>query len=418
VSSCRFVLAALLAITTPLHPGGAFAFQRSPASTYLTRLARTTPVQPANEVRALWVVRDALRSVAAVDRMIDFAIQTRFHLLFVQVRGRGETYYRSSIEPPARDLELPLDDFDPLEYLLIRARRAGISVHAWVNVFYVWSDPNADPPEGHVVSRHPDWLLSSPDGVRQDARGVRWWQQDGIEGYYLSPARPEVRAYTASVVRELVSRYAVDGVHLDYVRYPGLGYTYGADARTEFALRWGIDPLELGKSAGLLREDFTSTLDSIYVDARVAGVDSAVAAIRAVTGELPLSAAVVANDVVARAEKAQDWVGWLRRGLVDFVAPMAYADTPQELERRLRYFHRVVGRDRLLIGVGVYDGRDRFLAETVPLIRGAGASGFALFSYNALAENPFSAAFLEEAILSTLPEEPGETTGDDEEREP
>lgn len=413
------ILLAVL-VLSPLPTGGAFALQtvEPRQRNYLPKLRATTTIQPANEVRALWVVRDALRSVASVDRMVDFAIQARFHLLFVQVRGRGDAYYRSSIEPPARDLEAPLDDFDPLEYLLIRCRRAGISVHAWVNVFYVWSDPDSDPPEGHVVARHPEWLLSSPQGVRQDERRVEWWQQDGIEGYYLSPARPEVHAYTANVVRDLVSRYALDGVHLDYVRYPGRGYTFGPELRTRFALEWGIDPLAVAAAGenlvSVLGPDAVAVMDSIYVEWRVAHVDSAVSAIRAVTGDLPLSAAVVADDVVGRREKGQDWIGWLRRDLVDFVVPMAYADTPAGIAQRLRYFHNMVGRDRVLIGLALYDGRDSYLGETIPLVRERGAVGFCLFSYNVLADNPFAAAFIEESVFSSLPVEE-ETTGNDEE---
>jgi uncharacterized lipoprotein YddW (UPF0748 family) len=285
-------------------------------------------------------------------------------------------------------------------------------------VFYVWSDPASEPPDGHVVALHPEWLLSSPDGVRQDQRRVEWWQQDGIEGYYLSPAKPEVRAYIAEVVRDLVTRYAVDGVHLDYVRYPGRGYTFGPDVRTRFALEWGIDPLDIGNSRGeiesVLGPDAVAVLDSIYVEWRVSQVDSTVSAIRAVTGDLPLSAAVVADDVVGREEKGQDWVGWLRHEMVDFVVPMAYADTPAGIESRLRYFHNVVGRDRVLIGLALYDGRDSYLAETIPLIRGRDAAGFSLFSYNVLADNPFAAAFIEESVFSTLPREE-ETMESDEE---
>jgi uncharacterized lipoprotein YddW (UPF0748 family) len=414
-----FVFASFL--IAPLPTGGAFAFQSTQLSTqrYLQQLRTTTTVQPANEIRALWVVRDALRSVETIDRMVDFAIQARFHLLFVQVRGRGDAYYRSTVEPAARDLELPIDDFDPLEYLLIRCRRAGISVHAWVNVFYVWSDPDTAPPGSHVVVQHPDWLLSSASGVRQDQRSVEWWQQDGIEGYYLSPAKAEVRAYTADVVRDLVSRYPLDGIHLDYVRYPGRGFTFGEEVRTRFALEWGIDPINIGSSreemALVLGHDAVAVLDSIYAEWRVEHVDSAVSAIRSVTGDLPLSAAVVADDVVGRLEKGQDWVRWLRSDLVDFVVPMAYADTPLEIESRLRYFHNMVGRDRLLIGLALYDGRDRYLGETIPLIRSEGATGFSLFSYNVLADNPFAAAFIEESVFSTLPSEEEGTTGSDEE---
>lgn len=400
-------------VAAPLPPGGAFAFQLpSPKSTparapYLPRLLATTPVQPANEVRALWVVRDALRSVETIDRMIDFAIQSRFHLLFVQVRGRGDAYYRSGIEPVASDLELPIEDFDPLDYLLIRARRAGISVHAWVNVFYVWSDPDRDPPRGHVAREHPEWLLSGPSGERQDTRGVRRWQEDGIEGYYLSPALPAVRAYTASIVADLVSRYPLNGIHLDYIRYPARGYTFGPEARTQFALEWGIDPLETGAGdrglAEVLGGDVVALIDSVYTAWRVAHVDSTVAAVREAAPGLTLSAAVVADDVRGRSEKGQDWVGWIRRGLVDFVVPMAYAYTPVEIERRVRYYHNAVGRERVLTGLALYDGRHEYLADTLPRIRQEGAIGFSLFSYNVMADYPYAARFIEESVFETLP---------------
>jgi uncharacterized lipoprotein YddW (UPF0748 family) len=404
---------------TPLPTGGASAFQDDTpgmSEPYLVRLLHTSPVRPDNEVRALWVVRDALRSVETVDRMVDFAVQSRFQLLFVQVRGRGDAYYRSSMEPPAADLDMPITDFDPLEYLLVRAHRAGISVPAWVNVFLVWSDPTTAPPEGHVVSRHPEWLLSSPQGERMDERSVRWALQSGIEGYYLSPALPAVRRYVAAVIRDIVTRYPVDGIHLDYVRYPGRGYTYGRDERTRFALEWGIDPGEVGadraRLAGVLGERVVTALDSVYVERRAGDVDSTVAAIRGVVGDLPLSAAVVADAVQGRVEKGQDWAGWVHGRLVDFVVPMAYTYSPLEIEQRLRSFQRVVGRDRLLIGLALFDGRDQELFETIPLIRHENARGYALFSYNVLAGNPYAAALLEEALFANIESDSSWADGD------
>jgi uncharacterized lipoprotein YddW (UPF0748 family) len=313
---------------------------------------------------------------------------------------------------------LPIEDFDPLEYLIIRARRAGISVHAWVNVFYVWSDPNSPPPPGHVVREHPEWLLSSPQGERQDRHGVERWQQDGIEGYYLSPALPAVRDYTASVVADLVSHYPVDGVHLDYVRYPGRGFTFGPELRTRFALTWGVDPIEVGDSREelehLLGEEAVAVMDSIYVSWRVAHVDSMVAAIRERTRGVALSAAVVPDDERARAEKGQGWVGWVQRGLVDFVVPMVYTDTPIEIAQRVRYYDNLIGRDHMLLGLALYDGRDRYLIDTLPLIRQQGALGFALFSYNVLMDNPYAARFIDETVFDTLPDDEGVVPGDGE----
>lgn len=386
---------------------------------YLARLAASTPIQPANEIRALWVVRDALVDVDTVDRMIDFAIQSRFHLLFVQVRGRGDAYYRSSIEPPAPELKAPLTDFDPLQYLLIRAHRAGIAVHAWVNVFYVWSNGGAEPPAGHVVRTHPEWLLSSTDGTRMDARSVKWWQHENVEGYYLSPAQPEARRYIASVVKDLVSHYPLDGVHLDYVRYPSREITVGKAERTRFALRWGFDPVALDTRRDELTEQMgertVAVMDSIYTAWRAAGVDSTVALIREATGALPLSAAVVPDPQRAYYEKGQDWVEWVQRGLVDFVVPMVYMYTPQEIQHQTQVYDNMIGRDRFLLGLALYNGQDEHLAETLPLIRAEGAAGFSLFSYNVLAAEPFAAQFIEQSVFATLPDSltaPPDSTGD------
>jgi uncharacterized lipoprotein YddW (UPF0748 family) len=372
---------ALVSTSGPLW-GGALV---TSAPSYLEQLRAATRVEPAGELRALWVVRDALTGPLAVERMIDYAVQARFHILFVQVRGRGEVYYPSRLEPAAADLEFPLADFDPLDYVLVLAHAAGISVHAWINVFYVWSDPDRAPPEGHVVSQHPDWLLPDGAGAPMSARSIRWWQADGIEGYYLSPCRPEVRSHTAALVAELASRYPLDGIHLDYVRYPSRAFGLDPARRTEFALRWGVDPLTVG-ALETVPAAARAFLDSLYVEWRASEVDSLVATVRAAAPGLALSAAVTPDPGEARHEKGQDWVGWLRRGLVDFVVPMAYNYGPEEAARRVRILHNTVGDDRMLIGIAVHDDRYLYLPRLVAALRETGVSGFSVFSYNVLSE--------------------------------
>lgn len=371
---------------------------------FLAEFLHQTPVQPKEEIRALWVVRDALRAPETIDRLVDFVVRTRFHLLFVQVRGRGDAYYNSRIEPPATDLDMPIEEFDPLEYLLIKTRRVGISVHAWVNVYYVWSDFEEDPPEGHVVRRRPEWLMPDEKGRRMDDHPVEVWQSRGIEGYYLSPAHPEVRRYTAGVVEDIVSRYPVDGVHLDYVRYPGAGYGFGVGDRTDLALRWGVDPLDVvnrrGHLSGLIGRNALAMMDSVLVSWRAQQVDSALVAIREVMGELPLSAAVFADPEIARREKGQDWIRWVHTGLVDFVVPMAYSYSPQELERRVHILYNMIGRDRMLVGLALHNGRDRHLGESIGLMRNSNAAGYSLFSYNVLADRQFAVQFLDQVFFA------------------
>src|SRR5205807_1290821 len=72
-------------------------------------------ISPPNEVRALWVVRNTLTSPETIHRMVESAATAGFNTLIVQVRGRGDAYYRSRWEPRAVELKDQPPDFDPLE---------------------------------------------------------------------------------------------------------------------------------------------------------------------------------------------------------------------------------------------------------------------------------------------------------------
>jgi len=388
---------------------------------YLARLRESTGILPADEIRALWVVRDALTSPESIDRLVDFAVQTRFHMLFVQVRGRGDAYYRTRLDPIAPGVAGSIADFDPLAYLITLAHRQGIVVHAWLNVFYVWSDPTASPPPSHLAARHPEWLLTNARGVRIDRVPRSRWKAEGIDGQFLSPGVRGLRTHMANVVKDLIASYDIDGIHLDYIRYPNREYSFDPASRARFTVRYGIDPAELvaGDRAALQRmvgAQALALMDSVYGEFRVAQVDSMVSAIHVAAGEKAVSAAVIADPVVARIEKGQEWARWVHNGWVDFVAPMVYSMPPTEIEHRAVVYLRTVGVDRVLIGLGVYDGRDEDLAETVALLRGVGVAGYAIFSYNSLVGNIDGAALIENAVL---PPDTVDTDdeGDDEEEE-
>lgn len=425
------VAATLLASShwEPLPSGGAPAFSQPDSSSllgppYLSALRSNTPVLPNNEIRALWVVRDAMTSPEAISRVVDFATQTRFHMLFVQVRGRGDTYYVSALDPPASVLKAPLADFDPLRYMLELAHRSGIQVHAWINVNFVWSNTKDAPPASHLVARHPEWMLTDSRGVRMDNVPSSKWKSERIEGYFLSPGIAEFRTHMANVVRELVTTYDVDGVHLDYIRYPNKKYSYDPVSRSQFLLQWGVDPVDLaGNRRGVERvvgKPALSAMDSLYSLARSQQVDSMVATIHRACRGKPLSAAVIADPNVALSDKGQDWPRWVHQRWVDFVVPMAYSMPPLEIEGRARTYNRLVGIDHVLIGLGVFDGRDEFLAESVGLLREVPVAGYAIFSYNALDELIDGAALIENAVLppdTSDGEEDGEYDEEEEDEE-
>jgi uncharacterized lipoprotein YddW (UPF0748 family) len=191
-----------------------------------------------DEVRALWVVRTTLTSPAAIATMVDAAKGGGFNTLIVQIRGRGDAYYQHGIEPrPAPLAAQPA--FDPLAVTIARAHEAGLQVHAWINLNLVAGAVDLPSAREHIVYRHPEWLMvpraiaedllhvapRSPEYLGRLARYVRS-RPNEIEGLYLSPIPAASAAYTTSVVRDIAERYALDGIHFDYVRYPTQDFDY------------------------------------------------------------------------------------------------------------------------------------------------------------------------------------------------
>src|SRR5688572_10850446 len=205
------------------------------------RPAAATASPSAPEMRGLWVVRTALVSPEAVDAVVDQARQAGFNALFVQVRGRGDAFYSSRLVPRSLLLEKMPAAFDPLARLMRRARDRGLQVHAWVNVLLA-AGFVGPMPRGHVAALHPDWLMVPQAAAAQalaakpqaHAALIRDAAPADSEGFYLAPSAPGVPAHLEAVVRELVRSYHVDGLHLDFIRYPGADYDYSQAALEGF----------------------------------------------------------------------------------------------------------------------------------------------------------------------------------------
>src|SRR5262249_46838742 len=100
---------------------------------------------------------------------------------------------------------------------------------------------------GHIASAHPEWLMvprplaSSLSHVTPRSPAylgalARWThaQSAQVEGLYLSPVTAESQDYTASVIREIVEKDPVDGIHFDYIRYPSAEFDYSPSALALF----------------------------------------------------------------------------------------------------------------------------------------------------------------------------------------
>jgi len=335
----------------------------------------------------LWVVRNGILTPEAVDQVVKRAAEQHARGLLVQVVGRGDAYYRSDLLP--RSEALPPGDFDPLGRIVEKAHAAGLEVQAWMNCMLVWSAPQPPRDPNHVVRAHPEWIARLRDGRRLSQLSFSERQRLGIEGVFLAPAHPSVRTWLASVAQEIVTRYPVDGLHLDYIRQPRVAVGWDPTTRERFALETGVDPDRFG----YLPEDQRARVDSLWLAFQGEQLRATVAEVRdsvhAKRPGLPLTAAVLADTLSAGRVNAQRWPDWLRTGLIDRVFVMCYAQPVQTvMDQLIGYCVQFGASDRVVPGISVYNTPPSTAAAK---IRGARALGFpllALYSDQALAARP------------------------------
>jgi len=359
-----------------------------------------------DEVRALWVVRTSLTSPAAVDEMVASAKAGGFNTLLVQVRGRGDAYYQSALEPRAADLSHQPASFDPLATVLAEAHQAGIRVHAWVCLDLVSSAVELPLSPEHLVYRHPEWLMvprpiaqqvakldpKNPAYVGQIARWTRG-ELELVEGLYASPRQPDAAAYARQVITDLVSRYDLDGVHLDYARYPSQQFDYSRFAIAEF--RTEIRPrltasvqkeLDAAEITDLFAypDRFPAEWNAFRRDRLTALVGDIRRAVRAVRPDAMVTAAVAPDPQDAFNDRLQDWRGWVAAHLIDGIAPMAYAQEPSRFAEQLTAAREAAAGVAFWAGIGAYRLSPAQTIDNIQVARKLGASGIVLFSYDSL----------------------------------
>lgn len=342
------------------------------------------------ETRALWVVRHALTTPGRVDQIVDIASAINVNTLLVQVRGRGDAYYPSDLAPPAEDLGGAPAGFDPLDQILHRAHAAGMEVHAWINVYLVWSAGDLPQSQLHVVNAHPDWISVRADGRRLVEMVPEEFQEEKVEGMYLAPANPDVKRHIRDIVHEIVTRYAVDGIHLDYIRYPEPLVGYDAVTRTQFEREYGVDPTQIDSpdstTLAVIGAERLGDLRARWIQWKRDQITDLVRSIRhdldLMGRPIKLTAAVIADQNAALNRYLQDWPTWLHEGLIDAALPMTYSPSTPIVERQLRDAMAVPTSRQVWAGIAIYNEGARGAADKIRIARKLGVDGISLFSYD------------------------------------
>jgi uncharacterized lipoprotein YddW (UPF0748 family) len=363
------------------------------------------------EIRAMWVTRATLSSPASIAAMVRAAEEGGFNTLIVQVRGRGDAYYKSSFEPRPSEL-LIRPDFDPLAEVLALAKPSGINVHAWINVNLVSSAANLPDSRQHLVYRHPEWLMvprelasemrktdaKSPEYVGRLARWTRA-HLDEVEGLYTSPMHSDAAAHVASIAAEIVTNYDVDGVHLDYARFPNEQFDYSPAALQQFklSLRGQLSDAERQRlDAQELVDPFAYTNFfprrwQAFRQSRMTGLVMRIrTAVKAVNPHVLVSAAVAPDAQAAAELKLQDWRTWLEQSVVDVLCPMAYTPDPELFQRQVAAALELAGGRPVWAGVAAYRLSPTATLQHIEIARRQKVAGVILFSYDALVSPPNS----------------------------
>lgn len=373
-----------------------FRFFCTACAGFLMALLLTASAPPRlPEVRAVWVTRFDYKTPADVASIAANCARAGFTDIFFQIRGNGTVFYPSQVEPWAFELSgtnvtaLGVSPgWDPLQTAVACAKQQGIRLHAYLNVLPGWRG-RIEPPRaaGQLWTAHPDWFMV--DALGQRMQPVSGWYA------FLNPARPEVRQHLAELAAEL-ARYDLDGLHLDYIRFP---YDYMDVARGAYPT---ASPEEIKKHSDFSYDRMTINLaqarygttlrQSIWDRFRRSAVSQVVRDLSQVFKsrrgpQSIVSASVLADFDTGYRTAFQDSRHWANEHLVDWLVPMNY--NAALFDERLKKMRKALGRRvtgaQLVTGINCA-GDATEIRRQIAATRTAGCRGFALFSYSYLFE--------------------------------
>lgn len=334
------------------------------------------PAAAQQPLRGVWITNvasDALTSRAKIQQTVRRCKEYGFTHLFVVVWNGGYTLYPSAVQQKYIGIKQhpAFTGRDPLREMITEAHALGLRVHAWFEFGFSYAHRDSN---NRWLQMYPQWVGRNNNGALLQKNGFYWW----------SSLHPGPQQLMLSLVKEVVRKYAVDGVQGDD-RLPAMpaegGYDpytiklyadthQGAappqDPKQRQWLQWKADQLSLyGKkmyqSVKAIRSDcMVSWAPSIY----------------------PWS----------KEEYLQDWPAWLEGGYADMLFPQlyryssaAYETLLKQLQQQipLQHRHRVYPGMLTSLGDG-YQASDTLMQQFITLNRRYGFEGEVFFYYETL----------------------------------
>lgn len=230
---------------------------------------------------------------------LDILRENGINTIFLQVRGRGDLLYPSTLEPMHPMLEGC--GYDPLAFAIEECHKRGMTVHAWITTL---------PLEDRRYRRGLKGKGATTFYERHRSETKRHRGKD-----YMDPTSPVTRRHLAAIAREITERYEVEGIQLDYIRYPDFPDRF-PDAK-EYREAKTLLPKEEWRRANITR-----IVEEVH--RAVKETDSTVLLSAATIGAYDQIPGAPHIGWTARRDVYQDPVAWERAEAIDFIVPMTY----------------------------------------------------------------------------------------------
>ena len=276
-------------------------------------------------------------------RLLDMHQRNGLNAMIVQVRPVTDAFYPSQYEPWSEFLtgtqgQAPVPYYDPLEFMIAETHKRGMEFHAWMNPYRaVFNISKSTIAATHITKIHPEWFLTYGDKK------------------YFDPGNKEVQQYLTNVVKDVVSRYAVDAIHFDDYFYPykiagkefsdyGTYNKYGNGMSKDDWRRSNTDSI-ISMLSAVIKKENPKCQFGISPFGVWRNID------KDPDGSKTNGAQTNYDDLYA------DILLWLRKGWIDYVAPQLYWEFGHKIapyEILLDWWSKHTYGKNCYIGLGIY----------------------------------------------------------------
>ncbi|MDR1719065.1 MAG: family 10 glycosylhydrolase [Dysgonamonadaceae bacterium] len=278
----------------------------------------TLTAQPKQEIRAVWLTtnyaldwprrpirnqQDVAKQQEELCQILDQLKQANFNIVFFQTRIRGNVGYPSAIEPWSPFIvnnPKVIAEYDPLAFVIEACHRRGLECHAWFVTY---------PMGAEKINKRPN----SSQSVAKNKQLIKKYNGE----LYLDPGNPQTNTYLLTLVRELVSRYDLDGFHFDYIRYPE------RNGRSDFPDQDTYKKYGNGQTLSDWRRENINRFAYMAYDT-IKAIKPWVQVSSSVLGMYHKIPGTTQSHLTAYSDVFQDPVDWLKQGKHDLIVPMMY----------------------------------------------------------------------------------------------